>query len=225
VWFIIFYQLKIIFIIGTWIGLKLVSRGSKPETISHTLVECELAIQFWHRLKKMFEVKLPTLHQATWSSDLTGPTLCDDFSAAAILCGMWLLWKTRSDLKHGKNTIPVRKAIDWALDTATHLLANSHPTKEKSRRQHIKWRPPPLGVMKVNVDVAFNMNTTTWSIGAIMRDEAGHFHAAEAWFLDLVASVMVAEAEACRQRMQLAKDAGTTSIIIETNSKLVVDLW
>jgi ribonuclease HI len=51
------------------------------------------------------------------------------------------------------------------------------------------------------------------------------FPCCEAWFLDLVASVMVAEAEACRQRMQLAKDAGTTSIIIETNSKLVVDLW
>jgi hypothetical protein len=37
--------------------------------------------------------------------------------------------------------------------------------------------------------------------------------------------MMVAEVEACRQGLQLAKDAGATSIIIETDSKLVVDLW
>jgi hypothetical protein len=141
------------------------------------------------------------------------------------LCGMWSLWRTHNNIKHGKNTIPVRKAINWALDTVTQLLAHTRPTIEKSRRQHIKWRPPPLGVMKVNVDAAFNNNSATGSIGAIMRDEAGHFQAAGAWFLDSVASVMVAEAEACRQGLQLAKDAGATSIIIETDSKLVVDLW
>jgi hypothetical protein len=120
-------------------------------------------------------VKLPTLHRANWASDLTDPTLCDEFSAAVILCGMWSLWRTRNDIKHGKNTIPVRKAIDWALDTVTQLLADTRPTIEKSRRQHIKWRPPPLGVMKVNVDAAFNNNSATGSIGAIMRDEAWHF--------------------------------------------------
>jgi hypothetical protein len=147
--------------------------GSKPETIFHALVECEPAIQFWHRLKEMFQVKLPTLHLANWASDLTDPTLCDEFSAAIILCGMWSLWRTRNDIKHGENTILVWKAIDWALDTATQLLAHTRPTIEKSRRQHIKWRPPPLGIMKVNVDAAFNNNSATGSIGVIMRDEAG----------------------------------------------------
>jgi hypothetical protein len=57
--------------------------GSKPEIIFHALVECEPAIQFWHRLK-MFQVKLPTLHPANWASDLTDLTLCDEFSAAII---------------------------------------------------------------------------------------------------------------------------------------------
>jgi hypothetical protein len=106
-------------------------------------------------------VKLPTLRPANWASDLTDPTLCDEFSATVILCGMWSLRQTRNDIKHGKNTIPVRKAIDWALDTVTQLLAHTHLTIEKSRRQHIKWRPPSLGIMKVNVDAAFNNNSAT----------------------------------------------------------------
>jgi ribonuclease HI len=72
-------------------------------------------------------------------------------------------------------------------------------------------------VMKINVDAAFSANTGKGSIGAVVRDEERRFHAAGAWFLESVASVMVAEAEACRRG-----DMGVRRIVVETDSKLLL---
>jgi ribonuclease HI len=43
--------------------------------------------------------------------------------------------------------------------------------------------------------------------------------------LESVALVMVAEAEACRRGLQLPKDMGVRRIVVETDSKLVADMW
>jgi hypothetical protein len=101
---------------------------------------------------------------------------------------MWSLWRSQNDLKHGKKAIPMKKAIDWAMDSVTNLLTGSTRTKKQSIRNNIRCSPPPPGVMKINVDAAFSANTGKGSIGAVVRDEEGRFHAAGAWFLESVAS-------------------------------------
>jgi hypothetical protein len=92
---------------------------------------------------------------------------------------MWSLWRSRNDHKHGKKAIPMKKAIDWAMDSVTNLLTYSTRTKKQSIRNNIRWRPSPPGVMKINVDAAFSANTGKRSIGAVVRDE-GRFYAAGA---------------------------------------------
>jgi hypothetical protein len=124
-------------------------------------------------------VKLPNLHPATWANDLINPNFCIEASASVILRGMWSLWRSRNDHKHGKKAIPMKKAIDWAMDSVTNLLTYSTRTKKQSIRNNIRWRPSPPGVMKINVDAAFSANTGKRSIGAVVRDE-GRFYAAGA---------------------------------------------
>ncbi|CAO2201636.1 unnamed protein product [Urochloa humidicola] len=138
---------------------------------------------------------------------------------------MWSLWSSRNDRKHGKKVIPVQNAINWAMDMVMQLApADSHKS-EVGYRQMQKWTPPPLRSLKVNTDAAFSSGDLTGGTGAIIRDEEGRFRAARARHLGAVGSTLIAEAEACRDGVQLARDIGAQEVILETDSSSVVNLW
>jgi ribonuclease HI len=92
-------------------------------------------------------------------------------------------------------------------------LANFKPSK------------PEPGVLKINVDGAFDRNSHTGAAGAVLRDNNGAFRAALARFLDSVGSALLAEAESLRDGVRLIPEGSIDHIILETNSLELVLLW
>lgn len=53
----------------------------------------------------------------------------------------------------------------------------------------IKWRPPPVGFLKVNTDASFNPNTQQGPTGIVVRDDHGQVVAARSTWYDAVPNV------------------------------------
>lgn len=124
----------------------------------HVLMECTMARNFWHQAKELTGVKLPQLHPHTWAKDLIDPRGCSEKSAATILCGMWSLWMARNKRRHSESSIPMRKAVEWARDTAYDLWQRLHPIKSKCTVRAVqKWQRTQPRWIKCNVDASFQV--------------------------------------------------------------------
>jgi ribonuclease HI len=76
-----------------------------------------------------------------------------------------------------------------------------------------KWRPPPLNMIKINWDGAFNNQTGVVGLGAIARDEKGRFIMACGTNKKLLATSVVVEAMAALQAMMVGKEMGAKNVI------------
>ena len=85
--------------------------GAHEETTFHALTECTYARQFWFRLRELTGVKLPNLTPDSWTMELLEDRICGEKNRALILCGMWSIWRSRNDRRHGKIPIDVGAAI------------------------------------------------------------------------------------------------------------------
>lgn len=118
--------------------------------------------------------KLPKLHPQTWARDLVDPKFCTEKSAAIFLCGMWSLWMARNRRRHDDPELPVKIAVDWAVDTAYDLWQLEHPiTQKMTPREKQHWRRPPPGWIKCNIDASFVGEEGRGATGVVLRDEAG----------------------------------------------------
>ncbi|KAL6616221.1 hypothetical protein ACP70R_038491 [Stipagrostis hirtigluma subsp. patula] len=98
-------------------------------------------------------------------------------------------------------------------------------TGELRQTSIIRWSAPPDGILKVNTDAAFSAEESTGATGVVIRDSAGNFIKGSAKRLSVVASALIAEAEACRTGLQLISGEWHNGVILETDSKTLVDLW
>jgi hypothetical protein len=87
------------------------------------------------------------------------------------------------------------------------------------------WCPPETGVLKINVDGAFDQNSHKGATGAVLQDSDGACRVASARFLDSVGSPLLAEAEGLRDGVRLIPESTAEHIILETDSLELVSLW
>jgi hypothetical protein len=116
--------------------------------------------------------------------------VCAGRDRSIILCGMWSLWGSRNDRKHGrKSPIPLKPAIEWALDACFHLMNDVQRGDQRCRpKLEEKWSKPPPGYVKINTDGAFEAESMSGATGAVIRDENGVFIKAMVRRLPSVAS-------------------------------------
>jgi hypothetical protein len=171
--------------------------GNGKECTFRALTQCTFAITFWDRLKSLTGVKLPHLHPETWTRDLLDNACCPEADRGVILCGMWSLWCSRNDRRHGKAPIDPRLAIIWALESCIHLSAGAGADDSgNSRLRTARWCPPTQGTLKINSDGAYLQDRSTGAAGAVLRDSSGIMCAVSARWLGPVGSPLIAEAEA-----------------------------
>lgn len=131
--------------------------GASEETISHVLLDCTVAKDFWRHTRMATGVKIPSLHSVSWASDLL-MDICSDRARSVILCGMWALWMMRNNRRHGEQGMTVQQAVMWARDTAFDLWQLSQKADDKvPTRSTLRWAPPEIGWVKINTDAAFSM--------------------------------------------------------------------
>ena len=84
----------------------------------------------------------------------------------------------------------------------------------------VKWVPPPLHLIKINVDAAWNPSKA--SIAVVARDHRGFV--LKAWSKQLdAADLMIVEATAIWWALELAILEGFQDIIIESDAKACID--
>ncbi|CAL8113669.1 unnamed protein product [Prunus armeniaca] len=110
-----------------------------------------------------------------------------------------------------------------SITPSLHEFKEHQPTPSLSiSRAQAKWQKPPLGVIKINVDGAFQGLTGMGGGGIIARDSAGCFVAARACKLSHVSSPKHAEALALREALLFAKDIGPGPKLIEIDAQGVL---
>ncbi|CAL8160733.1 unnamed protein product [Prunus armeniaca] len=83
--------------------------------------------------------------------------------------------------------------------------------------------PPPVGKYKLNVTAAYIPETSVGGIGVVIRNDKGEVVAAMALPLATATSPKYAEIMALHFKMNFARDAGSSSNLIESDSQGVVN--
>jgi ribonuclease HI len=89
----------------------------------------------------------------------------------------------------------------------------------------VHWCPPPDGVIKVNFDVAFEIETYQGASGMVLRNAQGQVIAAKCKQYGSIPDTLTAEAYAYRDAMLMIKDLGLPKVIVETDCQELVALW
>ena len=132
---------------------------------------------------------------------------------------LWSVWKERNDRVWDQKT---RNAMDVSCDLGAGLLAfRSHqgrPSQRTVTRRSVIWKAPSLGVLKVNVDGAFNHSTRTGGLGFIIRDSSGTMVAGGACPLRGLISAEHAEILACVKAYDFVMQQDLGPMILETDA-------
>ncbi|KAH9663932.1 reverse transcriptase domain-containing protein [Citrus sinensis] len=126
----------------------------------------------------------------------------------------WAIWYSRNRLVfEGKDEDPknsVARAIAMVESYRRIKVPNEQNSPGHSRISQLEWANPPKGCYKVNVDAAINVSNQKAGLGVVIRNSVG--------------KVVAAAAEAVLFGIQSAQQAAVFPIIIESDSKEVVDL-
>jgi ribonuclease HI len=152
--------------------------------------------------------------------------ICRERDWSIILCGMWSLWNSRNDRKHGKSPIPMKLAIDWALDVCLQLTIDTdRHMQNQSPRVAEWWQKPGTEFVKINTDGAFQMESLSGAMGTVIRDVRGSYLKASARPIPSVGSALMGEAEAWRDGIRLLGPLEHHKVTLETDSLELVNLW
>uniref|UniRef100_A0A803QE55 RNase H type-1 domain-containing protein n=1 Tax=Cannabis sativa TaxID=3483 RepID=A0A803QE55_CANSA len=106
-----------------------------------------------------------------------------------IFCIMWFIWYDQNNILHGHSAVGVPSPGVADLSTSTGVVqsatgAHSYSTGVKASHlvgvaAPIKWQPPPVHCLKMNIDAAFDSSQKRIGLGIIIRDSSGCFNAAK----------------------------------------------
>ncbi|KAK8675446.1 hypothetical protein V6N13_033512 [Hibiscus sabdariffa] len=134
----------------------------------------------------------------------------------------WVVWFSRNKLVHEEYKSSVHetssfiKAFIREQDSVSVLNDHARPTGIT------RWEAPNLSVVKINFDSAFNLQDRSAISGAVVRNSEGLILAACVVPNSNVSDAFMAEALACKDAVQVAKDMRFSEVIIEGDSLTVV---
>ena len=66
------------------------------------------------------------------------------------------------------------QACRWARELSSDLIVSGESlTGKKDNTQIMKWKPPPAGFVKINVDAAFKAESQQGATGVVIRVSSG----------------------------------------------------
>ncbi|KAE8807623.1 putative caffeine synthase 2 [Hordeum vulgare] len=142
-----------------------------------------------------------------------------------ILAMMWQWWTTRNkrNAKDGPRSVleVAAQSRRWAGEFVMYL------TKPRGSSIHAngvdQWERPVTEVLKISTDGAFSENPRRGRWGFVIRDSAGVVAGLGAGKKAFLMDAVHTEAEACIQGLTTAMNWGMTRVVVETDSKVLVD--
>uniref|UniRef100_A0ACD5UC07 Uncharacterized protein n=1 Tax=Avena sativa TaxID=4498 RepID=A0ACD5UC07_AVESA len=130
------------------------------------------------------------------------------------------IWWERRQFTHGEDLqVTHRSAMSIGVLAQNYWRARKKPMM----RSKEAWTRPPEGVIKINVDAAYDINQGRGSLSVIAREQNGKFIFANCKELPFVADAFMAEAFALREGLSVAQFLGCNKVIIQSDNSLVVE--
>ncbi|KAF5442204.1 hypothetical protein F2P56_034891 [Juglans regia] len=139
------------------------------EDLNHAVISCKCIQALWHQL-------LPSLgfHADRKVVDLA-LHICqrkDKDMLALFFSIAWGLWYRRNKMAYDKVVINPKQVVGFVLN----ILKNHKEIRgicSSQLKQHLKWKPPPLDVLKLNTDGAMFTDLRRAGVGFLLRDAKG----------------------------------------------------
>ncbi|PNT62073.1 hypothetical protein BRADI_5g25075v3 [Brachypodium distachyon] len=201
--------------------------GVASKDICHMLFRRPRAMEVWQNLGLLHDVERACLLDMAGSAVLDFLLVCakqqnrtldhgllsETFAIAA-----WYIWWERRQIVNGKPAQnPKHSATCIRAMIARFSTACNHRASIKG------WICPPLGLVKLNVDASFDGDSLSGSMGAVIRDDKGHFIAAADESIPSCPDAHVAEAMAQRLGLELALSYGCHRLVVNANNLEVID--
>ncbi|KAE9450880.1 hypothetical protein C3L33_17216, partial [Rhododendron williamsianum] len=106
--------------------------------------------------------------------------------------------------------------------TALELMGETRGTREEV--SSVAWQRPSTGFVKINVDGGWAKFSGKGAYGVVIRGANGMFMAAASGCLSWCRSPEIAEAMAVRHGVQLGLQLGLNAVMVESDSKAVIDM-
>ncbi|KAH9672717.1 putative reverse transcriptase/RNA-dependent DNA polymerase [Citrus sinensis] len=198
------------------------------ETSFHALVECKAAKKI-RQHSSLAAVERPSSHRGSMLDVfLDTSRLLSKKEAELQIAYWWVTWYARNHF------LFKRKKLDPLISTAKaeavveafrRYKKPEHQQRESTKAEGAKqWKPPPKNWYKVNVDAAIDNQRQRVGLAVVVRNDNGDIVAAAIKLSTFNGEVSFAEAEAIEWGMQVARSAGITSVIFESDCQVAVDL-
>ncbi|XP_057452882.1 uncharacterized protein LOC130744739 [Lotus japonicus] len=146
----------------------------------------------------------------------------EEDTMAEIFNLIWAIWCRRNAWTFDGQLWDIEKTL--AKAACIGVSEPSHNISPPASSEPIKWKAPPSGFYKLNVDAAIKTNIGI-GLGAIIRNNKGKTMAAATWMIEEIEDSALAEAAGVKWALKLAKDLGFDRVLLETDSLLFVKQW
>ncbi|KAL9435897.1 hypothetical protein AB3S75_022042 [Citrus x aurantiifolia] len=196
------------------------------ETTAHALMECKSARAVWKTTK--FAADIGNIaHQDILSFVLEAVRRMGKNDVDLVIALCWIIWSARNHvLFRGKRDEPciIAAKAEAIVDSFKRIQAPGRIlTAGDQMTARASWSPPPSGWVKINVDVAINLEEHRVGLGIIIRDANKDVIAAAVTSTKLHSDVTFAEAEAIKWGLSVAVEKGLARVIVESDSQEAVD--
>lgn len=201
--------------------------GFGNETVVHALVICPAMVASWFvsplglRCDQMSNGSF-----SDWFVSLKVKLDREQMCVAAII--VWCIWNIRNSAVHGDKVphpaVGVARSLCYFSDFKSAQLALQPALSGTSSARQTCWKKPPPTALKVNCDASVKSNDFV-GIGFVIRDSVGKVFGAS---IDRVlgdVSVDCAEALAIRSALRFAKECMLEILILESDSKRLIDFF
>ncbi|KAG8484135.1 hypothetical protein CXB51_022932 [Gossypium anomalum] len=187
---------------------------------THAVRDCLIAAQVWSKLNVQWPNSITNSNFKEWLSWVLESS--DSNKKYVIAIAIWALWFARNKYVHKNKMQSAEEIVTFIRSFDLEYRGCALNLKHLKLRSMIKWMPPPQGWVKINVDAWISVNKNRAVSGFIIRNDEGLIMGSGFKGHHLTWSVVIAEALAVLHRLQFALEMRFTKVILESDSRLIV---
>jgi len=188
------------------------------EDSAHLLFKCKFAKHLWRELG--LEEKRQHLSELQNAEETIKVLLKMEKRDQIYVCvTLYQWWRERNNVREGeRKKSPAEVAF---IIQAEEFLKNPELPVRASREGVERWKRPVEDVLKINSDGSFNPKTGAGGWGAVIRNSMGQVVKAGAGHIHHALDAFHTEVIAALEGVKMAKMAGMTNVVLETDAILL----
>ncbi|KAA3478112.1 reverse transcriptase [Gossypium australe] len=191
------------------------------EDSSHMMWSCSWLRSVW----KHFQISFPGLDDSLGAQQCFAQmfTEAEEHHRNIIAISTWSLWYCRNKLMHEGTKTQMQEILGFIRGYMMEIEV-SRKNLQPQIRPNLQelWRPPEIGIIKINFDASFQIRERLAITPVIARDAMGVILGAETYLVEDIVDSFVAEARACERAVLLAKSRGFQRLVVEGDALTVI---